>query len=60
MSNLIRFVGIIVVLILAALLMLAVGGVLSSTQLWHNATKVVELAAIVLVASAIVLLFTKK
>ncbi len=60
MNNLIRFTGILVVLLAASLLVLAVGGVLSSTQLWHNLTKVVELAGILFAACALVMVFTKK
>ena len=60
MSTLLRFVTILVVLILAGLGVLAVAGALSSDQLFENALKVVELAAIVLVASAAVMFVSKK
>ena len=60
MSNLVRFIGIIFVIIIAMLLMLAVGGVLSSKDLWHNVVKVVEFGGIALVASGLVLLIAKK
>ena len=60
MSNLVRFIGIIFVIIIAMLLMLAVGGVLSSKDLWHNVVKVAEFGGIALVASGLVLLIAKK
>ena len=60
MSNVFRFVGIALVLIFSALLMLAVGGVLSSTELWHNMAKVAELAGIIIAGSVLILLISKK
>ena len=60
MSTLIRFIIILVVLILAGLGILGVAGALSSEALRENALKVVELAAIVLVASAAVMFVSKK
>ncbi|CAN5341846.1 hypothetical protein BH09PAT4_BH09PAT4_08650 [soil metagenome] len=60
MSTLLRFVIILVVLVLAGLGMLAVAGALSSSQLRDSALKVVELAGIVLVSSALILFISKK
>lgn len=59
MSNLLRFTGITFVIIVAVLLALAVGGVLSSDELWHNIAKVAELVGILLVASGLVMVLTK-
>lgn len=60
MSSLIRFTGIIVVLILATLGILAVAGVLSSTEFWHNVAKVAELSGIIFVACGLVMVLAKK
>ena len=60
MNNLFRFTGIIVVLVAAIFLVLAVAGVLSSSELWKNLTKVAELAGILAVCSALVMLLAKK
>ena len=60
MSTLLRFVIIVITFLLAGLAILAVGGALSSEELRDNALKIVEIAGIVLVASAIVMFVTKK
>jgi hypothetical protein len=60
MNNLLRFTGIVIVLIVASMLILAVAGVLSSSELWKNLVKVAELTAILVVASAAVMLLAKK
>jgi hypothetical protein len=60
MNNLIRFTGIVVVLVVASLLVLAVGGVLSSSALWHSVLKVVELAGILCVCAAAILFLSKR
>ncbi len=60
MSTLLRFVTILVVVILASLGLLVVVGALSFSQLFESALKVIEFAAIVLVASALILLVSKK
>ena len=60
MSNLLRFTGISFVLIAATMLVLAIGGVLSSSELWHNLAKVAELVGTLLVACALVMFLAKK
>lgn len=60
MINLFRFVTIITVLVVAVLASLAVGGVLTSEQLWSNVSKIAQLAGIVLVAFGAVLLISNK
>jgi Mn2+/Fe2+ NRAMP family transporter len=57
--TILRFVAIFVIIIVAILLGLAVGGVLSSSQVWNSVQKVAELAAIVFVASGLVTLIAK-
>ena len=60
MNNLIRFALITIVIVVAALLLLAVGGVLSSRELQDNVVKVLQVVAIVFGASALITLVTKK
>ena len=60
MNNLVRFTVITVVVIAAGLGVLAVGGALSSSELWKNLTKVLELAGIMIAASGIILFVSKK
>jgi hypothetical protein len=60
MSNLVRFIGITLVLAVATLLTLAVGGALSSEELWDNLVKILQLAGILLVGSALIMLISKK
>ncbi len=59
MNNVIRFTGIVIILVVATLSVLAVGGVLSSTQLWHNVVKVATLGGILLVTAGGILLLSK-
>lgn len=60
MQNLVRFTLILLVLIAAVLLCLLVAGVLSSQELWENFSTVFKITAIIFVASAVVLLISKK
>jgi FtsH-binding integral membrane protein len=60
MNNLVRFALITIVIVVAALLLLAVGGVLSSRELQDNVVKVLQVVAIVFGASALITLVTKK
>jgi hypothetical protein len=59
MNQLLRFTGICVVLIAGTLGILAVGGALSSSELWHNLVKVAELAGVIFVSLAAILLIVK-
>ena len=59
-STTVRFVLIFVVLVAAVLLTLAVGGVLSSDELWNSLKKVGLLAAIVFGASVLMALIAKE
>lgn len=59
-NSLIRFTIIAVVSTVSVMLILGVAGVLSSSEIWSNATKVVEIAGILLVGSALILFVSKK
>jgi hypothetical protein len=59
MNNLVRFTCITLLLAAATLLTLAVGGVLSSDELWNNMAKVAELIGILFVTAGGILLLSK-
>lgn len=60
MQNLIKFTLILLVLIVAMLVTLAITGVLSSTELKDNMFLVGKITLVVFVASAVILLISKK
>jgi hypothetical protein len=60
LSNTLRFVLIVVVILVAMLLVLAVGGMLSSDELWSNVKKVGLLGLIAFGASSLLTLIAKK
>jgi hypothetical protein len=59
MLNLVRFIVVAVVIVVAVLLALGVTGLLTASEIWNNSLKVLALAGIVLVASIIILFVTK-